>query len=240
MIEKINPYHYEHAGPVVIDYIRKLESIADEYNELLSGGAASSTDDNFPTFKINSELWDLKKFDFLNQRYFPKIAVYSMEAFMRTAKLFMQHDHPYDFNATMIMVYAYPLDVFHHADVSKIFNKYKVGPATCMRMLTKLVDAGYLGVIKKNNYESKKKHTYYITPAGQQAVRKFLKEVNSIEFNLDVYEENIRWAVRETQGSGRKRVGYVSRHETIFGQPIPSRFKGKKSRNRDSDNTRPT
>lgn len=237
MIQKINPYHYEHAGPIVTDYIRKLESIADEYSEILSSKDDESSNSRAVTFKVNTEVWDLKKFDFIRQSSIPKSIFYGMESLMRTAKLFMQDGHKYDFNATFLMMYAYPLDVFYLSGVKELFEGYKVGHGSLVRLITKLVDAGYLGVLKKNNYEQKKRHAYYITQKGINAVNTFLKEVQSIEFKLSIYETNINGALREAKRPRGKGVGYVRRHKDIFGEPAPSRFKRKKSRDSNSGDT---
>lgn len=238
MIKKINPYYYEDAGPIVVDYIRKLESIADEYSEMLSSKDDSTLDNSPITFKVNTEVWDLKKFDFIIQSSIPKSVFYGMESFMRTAKLFLQQGHKYDFNATFIMIYAYPLDVFYLSGVKDLFGEYKIGNGTLVRLLTKLVDSGYLGVLRKNNYQQKKDISYYITQKGIQAVRAFFKEVESIEFRLNMYEKNIDRAIREAKRPRGKGVGYVRRHKDIFGEPAPPRFKRKKSRDSNSSSTR--
>lgn len=237
MIQKIDPYYYRNSDPLVVEYIRRLENIADEYDDLISDEDTPIGDAvDIPKFRINTEAWDMAKMEYFCRHRFGRTPFNNLDAVLKYYIYFSKPGHKYDFQMAILMLYAYPLDSFTIISLREFMGRYGIKKATVGRLVNLLVENNYIGIIKKNKSDIINRVAFFLTLDGKKAVRDFIAEVSNEELNIDFYEKNLRWVIREAQGPRRKKSTLIKRHEDIFGEPAPSRFKRKKSRNGDSDN----
>jgi hypothetical protein len=236
MIKKIDPYYYEDAGPVVIDYIQRLESALEEYQA--KDKIPNKKDrENLPVFKIKTEAFDLVRYDAFQTYKFPTNGLVYLAAILKVAKLFTTRKKLYNYDATLMMLYMYPLEYFRRDDVLKFcVHTGKLGRIVTGKRLHKLLYEGYVAYNKVKKSDQPKDWMWFITVKGKAAVRRFLEEVYNLEINIDIYDENFKRAIREAQGPRRKKYGFIRRHEAIFGERIPPRPKRKKPRDSDNNN----
>ena len=236
MISKIDPYYYQDAGPIVVDYIQRLESALEEY-QAKDSIPDKKDRESLPVFKIKTEAFDLMQYDAFQCYKFPTSGFVYLAAILKVAKLFTTRRKVYNYDATLMMLYMYPLEYFRRDDVLKFcVHSGKLGKIVTGKRLHKLLYEGYVSYNKIKKSSPPQEWMWFITVKGRAAVRRFLDEVYNLEIDIDIYDENFKRAIREAQGPRRKKYGFARRHEAIFGEPIPTRFKRKKSRNSDNNN----
>ena len=236
MIKKIDPFFYQDYDPVVVDYIHRLESVIDEYQSKDKRHDKINIDE-IPTFKINTAAFDLIQYDSFQSHKFPMTPYTYLSAILKTAKLFWLPKHPYDYVYTIIMLYIYPLDCFYRDEVLKFcYEKGHFGKVKTGRMLSILTKLGYISYNKRRKSDLAKDWMWFITPKGKEMVSRFMQEVYEQEINIDIYDKNFKRLIRQAKGRRGKKYGFIRRHKDIFGEPVPTRFKRKKSRDRDSYN----
>jgi hypothetical protein len=176
-------------------------------------------------FVIKQETFDLLSFDSFFSKKLKASHIRDLHRMLKMTKMFLSAENTYDYNSTILMLYACPLEYFTREGMRNVLA-HNASENKADRTLNILIKSGYIAF----NYDYRvRRKLFFMTTKGREAIDKFFKAFKEYEFNIDFYEPNFRWAFSKAEGPQREKYSFARQYKHLYGKPFQAEFERTKS-----------